>query len=64
MSGHEVHLDESLLYDYAVMTFSAFGSTSKRTGVVPIGWPSTCTDKRFADEISTRVAANISILGL
>ena len=49
---------------YPVMTFSACGSTSKRTGVVPIGCPSTCTDKRLPDEISTLFAENISIFGL
>ena len=48
---------------HGVMTFNALGSTSKRTGVVPIGWPSTCTDKRSPDEISTLFAANISIFG-
>jgi hypothetical protein len=49
---------------YPVMTFSACGNTSKRTGVVPIGCPSTCTDKRLPDEISTLFAENISIFGL
>jgi hypothetical protein len=49
---------------HAVMTFNAFGRTSKRTGVVPIGWPSTWTDKRCLEEISTCLALNISIFGL